>query len=828
MYSNKILEPATGPYRPLLEADFTPVARQGLGDPGNAYVHSMAWFRDHLYIGMNRYVYLAVRPYDLGREFEMFPVKVPDPTRRLELVSQGQAQIWRLDPQTFTWENIYVSPLCMGKKGFQVARHIGFRAMTVFQGSSDPEPALYTNSWGSHMGEGPFILRCFDGKHFEEVGVSDRQYFGTQTLRPLVAFKGRIYTAPAARESGTDGAHDYQGGVVLESRDPMRGGWIPVSEPHFGDLRNVMFFDMATFNGFLYVGTMNPYEGYQIWKTDAEGKPPYRWIRVISQGAYRGKLNEVAASFGAFKDSLYVGSAIYAGGYDRIYNVGPGCPELIRVYPDDSWDLIVGEPRLTPEGLKVPLSGLGPGFNNPFAGYIWRMCTHQGWLYASTLVWSPWLPFSRRKNWPEIAKRILHPARVEKLLRDFGGFDLWRTRDGCRWMPVTLNGFGNPYNCGARTMVSTPFGLFIGTANQFGPEVAVKRVAGWRYEPNRKSGAEVWLGTHEPLKKEITIVPLETSLGEDIDLSSEIEIELGDNDLLNDFYDHSCWRHVGFWRLDVRSAKEACENLIEELIAFTRPPAKSRVPCQPTEEEIKDWLERRSHGENTEVTEDPLKHETILDVGCGLGATTRYLLKYFAPHRAIGVTNNKEDLRYCQKSVPGPRFIFVRFPKLKFAANTFDKVICVEGPYRYGDRAKLLQEIYRVLKPGGQMVCSDMLFLNAEKNCVRNATEYGKLLEKVGFKEMRIVDVTKKCVEPFHRHTSKFLLMKSLSRKINSETIQNILKSLPGGGEPISCYLLIWGAKKHSETSPYARPRGSFWRRLTKLSDSTAGNLHSL
>ena len=41
-------------------------------------------------------------------------------------------------------------------------------------------------------------------------------------------------------------------------------------------------------------------------------------------------------------------------------------------------------------------------------------------------------------------------------------------------------------------MVSTPIGLFVGTANPFGPEVAVQLRGRLVYVPNPRGGAEVW------------------------------------------------------------------------------------------------------------------------------------------------------------------------------------------------------------------------------------------------------------------------------------------------------------------------------------------------
>src|SRR4029078_13693350 len=49
------------------------------------------------------------------------------------------------------------------------------------------------------------------------------------------------------------------------------------------------------------------------------------------------------------------------------------------------------------------------------------------------------------------------------------GFDVWGTCDGRFWWQVTRNAFGTggagQWNFGARTLVSSPFGLFVGSTN---------------------------------------------------------------------------------------------------------------------------------------------------------------------------------------------------------------------------------------------------------------------------------------------------------------------------------------------------------------------------
>jgi hypothetical protein len=213
---------------------------------------------------------------------------------------------------------------------------------------------------------------------------------------------------------------------------------------------------------------------------------------VIEQGAYRGPENQIACSMIPFKNALYLGGGIQGGGVDTQNKVGPAASELIRINLDGSWDLIVGKQRQTPDGWKEPLSGWTEGFDNWFAGYFWRMGVHDGWLYLATYNWAVTLPFARRDPWPQMACDTLNKLE-EDFIPDFmGGCGVYRSFDGENWMEVTDDGFGNPYNMGIRNVVSTPHGLFLGTANPFGPRIWSFREE--RYIPNPRGGCEVWLG----------------------------------------------------------------------------------------------------------------------------------------------------------------------------------------------------------------------------------------------------------------------------------------------------------------------------------------------
>ncbi|GIX45855.1 MAG: hypothetical protein KatS3mg131_0066 [Candidatus Tectimicrobiota bacterium] len=482
------LRAGQGPGAGLEGWHFTQIAAGGFGDPLNAYAHTMAWFQGQLYVGTTR-ANLCLLKARMPIPVHCWPVKCPQDVYDLDL----RAQIWRYHPEAKRWQQVHCAPRIVGRSGELVPREIGFRGMAVFQGEREQAPALYVATWAPSRGRGPLILRSTDGEEFvpvSEPGLGDPT---VSVFRALVPFNGRLYVAPTGRAGGKANTPDNP--VVLESSEPAKGLWRLAAVPGFGDPNNLTVFEMAVFHDHLYAGTLNPKEGYQIWKTRAQGTPPYRWTKVLSHGAYRGPCNEAVVSMCVFNDALYVGSGIQNGGYDRVHQVGPAAPELIRLYPDDSWELIVGEERQTPHGFKYPLSGFGPGFDSIFNGYFWRMAVHEGCLYLGTFNWAILLPYLQPLQPGSRGERLVRLMGIDALVQFEGGFDLFRSTDGVHWAPVSTNGLGNPYNFGARTLVSTPYGLFLGTANPFGPEVAVRTPIGWLYAQNPKGGAEVWLGS---------------------------------------------------------------------------------------------------------------------------------------------------------------------------------------------------------------------------------------------------------------------------------------------------------------------------------------------
>jgi len=522
---------------------------------------------------------------------------------------------------------------------------------------------------------------------------------------------------------------------------------------------------MAVFDGHLYAGVSNAFTGIQVWKTDAEGNPPYRWTRVLTGGAGRGKLNQAVLSMFPFKGSLYVGTGIRRGGYDREFKIGPAAGELIRIDPDDRWTLVVGEGRKTPQGDVEPSSGLGPGFDNPFNGYIWCMAEHDGCLYVGTydssiFVW--WID-------PARVPRGVHPRLrligAQRIVDREAGFDLWRSPDGARWFEVSRDGFGNPYNYGVRTLLGRDDGLYVGTANPFGPDVAVQTASGWTYAPNPRGGLEIWMGRADFAQEP----PGGTSAGGAV--NAHYDRFMYDHPLLRsgEYFSFSRFSNYGFWEEDTSSQKEACENLMERLLGF--PP------------------ERRG---------------TILDVACGMGATSAHLARSFGATNVTGINISEKQLATCRDTAPGSRFLLMDATQLDFEDESFDNVICVEAAFHFRTRARFLREAYRVLKPGGWLMLSDMLYTReAEtkslvlhpKNYVAGPGAYRDLLKGAGFEAARVVDATDACLLRCNEHFIRYAHSRFLDDELEPAAFRGLMANRLALLLRVRSYILA-GARK--------------------------------
>ncbi|OLS02611.1 hypothetical protein [Tissierella creatinophila] len=455
----------------------------------NNYAWSMAEMGDYIYVGTGRNIFYNVFKgisQSIGIEINFPDILIPKNY-------DNSAEIWRYKRDgSEGWKRVFKAQ--EGIEGFrfmiryttpggETAIYAGVSIGYSMDDEADAEEvAFYPGGYSIKQNisnEEPKvkIFKSTNGYDWEELR-SDIP--GTST-RSMVVHNGKLYMSVLNELSSDFGTRIYV------SEDPEYEGWELVTSQ--GD-RNTNPNDgvviMESFNNHLYAGTGQD-EGFELWRTIGVHPEQNRWVRVIDKGA-GDALNQGPLTLGVFKNHLYVG-AIYSP-FDVNLRYGSFKPfDLIRIDKNDNWELVVGgspfEPTNPETGVRgQALSGLPSGFGNPFNLYCWQLQEHNGEFYLGTFDWLvlvvPMLLanlslITEDTSMGNLLQEILDyiPAQFLNYIINppfsiFRGFDLFKSSDGVRWVPVTINGLDNPYNYGVRNIFSSEDGhLYLGTANVF-------------------------------------------------------------------------------------------------------------------------------------------------------------------------------------------------------------------------------------------------------------------------------------------------------------------------------------------------------------------------
>lgn len=102
----------------------------------------------------------------------------------------------------------------------------------------------------------------------------------------------------------------------------------------------------------------------------------------------------------------------------------------------------------------------------------------------------------------------------------------------------------------------------------------------------------------------------------------------------------------------------------------------------------------------------------VLEVSCGHGGGASWLTRTLRPASYTGLDLNPTGIEFCQQRhrVPGLVFRQGDAQKLPFVDGSLDVVINVEASHCYPNFAGFLNEVARVLRPGGHFVYADFRF----------------------------------------------------------------------------------------------------------------------
>jgi ubiquinone/menaquinone biosynthesis C-methylase UbiE len=147
--------------------------------------------------------------------------------------------------------------------------------------------------------------------------------------------------------------------------------------------------------------------------------------------------------------------------------------------------------------------------------------------------------------------------------------------------------------------------------------------------------------------------------------------------------------------------------------------------------------------------------ERVLDLGCGAGWASRLLAQSVGggerPGQVVGLDVSDEMIRRARaasQAYDNILFVVGSAQQIPWQEDFFDKVLSVESFYYYGDQGGALDEVRRVMAPGGELNILINLYednhyslrwveeLNVPVQ-VKSEQEYMDLLKAHGFENVR-------------------------------------------------------------------------------------------
>jgi ubiquinone/menaquinone biosynthesis C-methylase UbiE len=105
-----------------------------------------------------------------------------------------------------------------------------------------------------------------------------------------------------------------------------------------------------------------------------------------------------------------------------------------------------------------------------------------------------------------------------------------------------------------------------------------------------------------------------------------------------------------------------------------------------------------------------LSGKRVLEVSCGHGGGSSYLMRTFRPASYTGLDLNRAGVDFCRRrhNLAGLDFVQGDAENLPFDDESFDAVINIEASHLYPHFARFLAEVARVLRPGGHFLYADL------------------------------------------------------------------------------------------------------------------------
>jgi cyclopropane fatty-acyl-phospholipid synthase-like methyltransferase len=165
--------------------------------------------------------------------------------------------------------------------------------------------------------------------------------------------------------------------------------------------------------------------------------------------------------------------------------------------------------------------------------------------------------------------------------------------------------------------------------------------------------------------------------------------------------------------------------------------------------------------------------QRVLDAGCGIGGSAVWLAENVGAE-VIGVNVNPKQLKRAHRLAserglaPSVQFQEADFSDTQLAAESFDVVWALESACYAENKPAMLQEAYRLLKPGGRLVVADGFLTSDELRedermiidrwqrgwaipGVVSADQFGHWLFDAGFHGIEFRDITRHVIPSSQR-----------------------------------------------------------------------------
>ena len=158
-----------------------------------------------------------------------------------------------------------------------------------------------------------------------------------------------------------------------------------------------------------------------------------------------------------------------------------------------------------------------------------------------------------------------------------------------------------------------------------------------------------------------------------------------------------------------------------------------------------------------------------LELGSGYGAAARYLAKELGFHidcLNLSLVQNQQNRRINEDRQLGDRIDVVdgSFEDIPFGAQTYDFAWSQDGFLHSSDRRNVLEEVGRVLKPGGHLVFTDLIqhedcppevleqvLARFELDSLGTVNFYRESAKDLGWRELDVIDLSENLVPHYER-----------------------------------------------------------------------------